>query len=761
MTTPSVTRSANRWLLFSGLTALLVVLFLVLERPLSTLLMGMLLAAFAAFLSWRVYQSLTTVVFGRRLEASAVGRFVLQHPIALTHILAVCGVYLLVLSGQQFEPSINWDTIPQATVLLIVGGITLGGAMMLARHSGIFPDLPVTQQTWVSSVPLTRTHWLLAGGGVICLALLAEYNGQLLHTGLILSIHLQFGLWVAGIGLIVAGLGGLRLQMPRFSRAGARELAPLLLILLLALSLRLWNLENSVRFLVDELDFTDAILTLETETERPLLKPFNKFGGFSMLYSYVQAHMVNIFGHNFTGLRIANILIGTLHVAALYALARQLFDRTTAIMAAFLLATFPAHVHFSRLGLTELPATLCGTAGLAFLTRAIIKDQRHDYVIAGALLGMTHYFHEGGRLLYTPLAFVWLIGLWWMCRFRFSLRGVGWMALTLVLVALPNYYALYGQGFPLTNRLATTSIALNAAYIDEIRASGESMLLLREQLLAPMLMFVHGTDRSLFYLGNTALVIPLIVPLFLAGLCTMVWRWRQPGMLLLLIWLAATVAGNSLLVISTIVPRYIIVFAGIALIMAAGLRYISRLILPQQILSQRVYHAVIIGFTVTLAAAQIYYYFGEHIPTFNEQSRKIWATTDAQDAASRSVDFPDGTAIHIISSVSLAPNYAAGLLTYLTPDKNLSLDFLTPEEVTADYLAALDVSIDQAFYIESKDTATLERIREYFYVLPEQYSPYPYITQQAQFLLYYAPYIRGYSENRVPGSRPEDVDSAP
>jgi hypothetical protein len=68
----------------------------------------------------------------------------------------------------------------------------------------------------------------------------------------------------------------------------------------------------------------------------------------------------------------------------------------------------------------------------------------------------------------------------------------------------------------------------------------------------------------------------------------------------------------------------------------------------------------------------------------------------------------------------------------------LTLNILTPDQVTPEYLATLSHRLDNAFYVEPSDQTTLALLRQYFELEPPQYSPYNLLVSQ-QFILYYAP----------------------
>jgi 4-amino-4-deoxy-L-arabinose transferase-like glycosyltransferase len=233
------------------------------------------------------------------------------------------------------------------------------------------------------------------------------FDSRSLFAGIALkdvSSDVQFLILCLGIGLAVYGLAGHPPPPPMTDKSKyatgqrfARLLVPVL-ILFLAFAARIWNLYDSNRFFIDELLHVAGIRAVSTDASTGILIPFSGIAAFPYIFPFLQHHAITIFGHNFLGLRVVSAVIGTLTVAALYVLGRSLFGRKTALIAAALLATFPPHLQFSRIGLNNIADPLFGTLALAFLGRGLMSNRRMDYVVGGAMLGLTHYFYEGGRL---------------------------------------------------------------------------------------------------------------------------------------------------------------------------------------------------------------------------------------------------------------------------------------------------------------------------------------------------------------------------
>ena len=162
---------------------------------------------------------------------------------------------------------------------------------------------------------------------------------------------------------------------------------------------------------MDELNFVSG-MTNFWKPNHPigLLTPMDNISPFTWLFPYWQSIFVGIFGRNMAAIRAVSAVIGGLTVPALYLLAQTLFNRRVGLLAAFLLATFPPHIHYSRIALLSITDPLMGTLALAFLARGLKRGTRLDFALAGVFLGLTQYFFEGGRLLFPALALAWVIG---------------------------------------------------------------------------------------------------------------------------------------------------------------------------------------------------------------------------------------------------------------------------------------------------------------------------------------------------------------
>lgn len=819
---------AVRWPLFVLVSIGLGWLLLNIKPPYSTILLAA--AAVGGIVTRPVVIRGVQRVFDHPLV-----RWLAQFRVALAYVLTVSAITLVAAGAYALEPTASVPLLREGMILLGLGGLLLGVAVILAARTPHVPMLPVPSAeklmyripfsgrailigvsllgllalTRVIQTPLPfetnpnqddlfvaviiafKTYsfmatispdvqfvLLLVGGlvlvwglgarrlgwlhgslflfGLLILTLLAEVNGKIFIPATLdpVSTNVQFWMLAFGVSLVVIGLG--QIGWPRLAQLNRRTVWLVGGLTALALGLRLLHLETSARFFVDELSFALGLQWTWVRPNLEILAPMESVAAFPNLFTYWQSQGVMLFGRTFFGLRVMSALLGALGVPALYLLARSLFDKWVALIAALLLATFPPHLHFSRLAISEIAGPLFGTLSLAFLARGLIDNRRGDYALGGAMLGMTHYFHEGSRVIYTPLAVLWVVAIVIIWRPRVQIAHLLLAGVTAVIVALPIYYTLVGMNRPMAARMVDNNSALDMVYWRALLNSGDFQRHIQDHVIPPFLIYVHLVENTFFYRGKTALLLTTVAPAFVLGLFYTVWRWRSPGMLLAALWWMAVTAGNTLMVDSAGSPRYVMVFPVLMLLAAVGLRYTLALMWPdavnptenqsdtsrytavtlfKQLGGQTVVLALL---AIGLAVIQTHYYFNIHLPIYNQQFRDSWGHRDAHDALLRSLDFPTDTQIHIISD-EYAPDefYMRGVLQYMA--NGYLLDTMTNEEFTVEYAEELPKDVDHAFFVDPRMEPVLNLLRLNFGTLPMPLES-PFDTPpEKQFLLYFFP----------------------
>lgn len=494
-------------------------------------------------------------------------------------VLVWLSVGCMIASAVGFLP--NSDNLIWPALLMLIGAVSLGAALWLRREWGI-PAL----RTGIDAGADGRVRILPLIVGMALLAFLG-LRGALglmpLEIYFATPIHVQVGLLVAAVTLLIVGAGGItRADFVRWRAAWIaqrREILLVLAIMALAFAVRVYHLD-AVRAFMDEGPFLDALVTMRDNPYVPLTSPMHPMASASRLFPFVQLVLSDIFGSTLTVFRLGAVLFGVLTVGAAYGLARLLFDHRIAWTAALLLAVFPPHIHMSRIGIYNIADPLFGVLALACFTQAVQTRRRLYFVLAGVNLGLLPYVYEGGELLFPPLLLLWAGLLAFNRNTRSSLRGIGWMLLVALLLALPVYYATVSYGMPLFTRLDDASAG--GGYLREVLLEPGGMSRLMEffsqRLLPPLLHYVHAPDPSLFYSGQTALILPPLVPLFLLGL---VHALRRGNGALLVLWVLLTALGNSLILHNNWTARFVVVMPAIAILCALGLRCTWEMVRPQ------------------------------------------------------------------------------------------------------------------------------------------------------------------------------------
>jgi 4-amino-4-deoxy-L-arabinose transferase-like glycosyltransferase len=587
---------------------------------------------------------------------------------------------------------------------------------------------------------LKTIRWPLLGLGMLCLALTAEMSGR--HFVALEALHGVSHHWQ----VLLLGGGMLCLLMATPSPAHKpspplawtrQERALLLGITALAFGLRVWRLDQEVRLFVDELLFSESLRRYWYEPNvRALGLMQNANAPYSQLYTYGMAWNVELLGRNFWGLRMLSVLCGTMGIPALYLLGRHLFDRPTAAIAALLLASLPAHLHFSRIALNQVGDPLFGTLALAFCLRGLQTCQRRDYLLGALAWGMTAYFYEGGRIVYFLLVPIWLgTGLlFWIPRSAGKM--ILWALLIGLMVMAPFYYVLWAEDLGFVPRLQTAG--WEGPGLSDRLSSPEGRRDYRDwHLRTAFGHYVFYPDPSLFYGGGEPLILSFALPFFFFGLAYCLYYWRSPA-LLLLIWVGGTALGNSLIRDSGFATRFANTFPALALLIALGLRTALQHWPPE-----RWRWGLLAAGAVALSLLQANHYFNHHLPLFNQQHRAL--KVDSSDAILRALELPPHTQIYLRDEANYA--YFQGMANFFRDDLKLMpyLEALNPQE-----LRQLRTDLGHAFFLLPNQTEEQAAILSLYegYQGPF-YTDNPDVPPERAYVLYYLP-----PKNQLPGLSP-------
>lgn len=653
----------------------------------------------------------------------------------------------LLLSAVAFFCVAAYLYVPESTQLyqgdiaIIIGSLTLFGSLWIKRRS-LHEQVVAHERHEVR--PYHPVHYSLIIISAFCLLLLAERNGYMLEMRWMvfwIDIHGQFLLFIIGIlcGLIgIAGLYPSDLNIiPRILKQHRREFLLVGLVTLIAYCLRWWQIENLVRTLMDEGPFLYRVVTLRHHTANPILHPISGVATFPHIYPYLQLLSAELFGSTIASFRLVSVLFGTLTIPPLYWLARQLFDRQIALVSSIFLATFPPHIHMSRNGINNIADPLPGVLAIACLVAAIQTKKKLYYVLAGIFYGLLPYFYEGGELLYGALIPIWIIWMVLVGGMKPNWGDIGRMLGIAMMIVFPVYYTNAMIDVPAFSRLSDAGLPDNILYYLLATENGAEQLqfYFRDFLLPPILHYFHAPDGSLFYGGETPLILSMFVPLFFLGVGYAIWHIRQWGALFIG-WIALTALGNSLVFIfNAWTARFVVAMPAVTLLMAVGLVITWRLLIKIPSNSSEIYikrmRLQMMLLVIIIAGWQVSYYFNQHIPFYNQQVGKLYGFYDAVFRASDENN--RGTTIYFIYDDYTQGQYTEPFFLY----KDRGLSFLMLESHLFDP-ATLDMNQDYAFYIRERDLSVLQKLDTYWHLDGPYYTWDTRIPRHERLLLYRA-----------------------
>ena len=129
---------------------------------------------------------------------------------------------------------------------------------------------------------------------------------------------------------------------------------------------------------------------------------------------------------NHIALKVGTALIGWLTISATFFLAREMFDDTIGILAAFFVAVMRWATAIARMGLRYPYTPFFAALSLYFVWRAMKHHNRNDFLIAGVTLGAGLYGYIPSRD--APLVALGLFFLWIIFDAQARTRKIDWRA---------------------------------------------------------------------------------------------------------------------------------------------------------------------------------------------------------------------------------------------------------------------------------------------------------------------------------------------
>ncbi len=341
------------------------------------------------------------------------------------------------------------------------------------------------------------------------------------------------------------------------------ELGTFTVIVLLAAFLRVYRLDQLPPGLhYDEAFNATMAQRVLAGIERPIF--FTEDLTEEPMAIYITSLSFALFGTSPWSLRLVSAMAGMLTVAALYFLARVLFQsRRGAALASFTLAILYWHVNFSRLGMEPIFLPLLLTLAMAFLWRALNRRGTRDYVLAGVFLAATQYTYKAA--LFVPILIAAFIGLeilldrkFWRQQWRGLMLGA--IVAVLFFAPLGLYLATHPEQFWERPGSVTATMTSETIVDHTIKVAG--------------MFWVHGDDNPRSNLPGRPALDPFLAMGFVVGVIVSVTQIRKTRARFLLLWLVVMSLPSVLTDFAPHFGRNIGATPAIALIVAYGFVFI-------------------------------------------------------------------------------------------------------------------------------------------------------------------------------------------
>ena len=446
---------------------------------------------------------------------------------------------------------------PWAVLLLLAASVLAVLAWSDVRWSPLFPADEGAQahlQTWRSGSALV----MLAGAVLL---------SALSHVAFLAAPHETFGaagwLWLGGIAAVLAAAALRAVDHVRQNDNEANshpawtwwEVAIVVLVAVLALALRLWDLRD-VPFNI----YPDEIMTgyvaerayLSGPTHTPVFSTLWGDVELPALWFAIVAGVLKLGGISLGVVRLPAALFGAATVLPFYGLVRGAWGRIAAITGASIMAFSAANVHYGRMALNNITTPFFWTVCFFFLMRGLRNRRPIDWALAGLAAGVSEHFYYGTRLLPFILgAFVvYLLIVHWH-RARHYMEQFGWLVLGYFIgfgpllsyfITHPGLYYGRGAGLMTWNRIP-------ASWHDLQQMWNTLWPIMSENLLG---ISTQSAQDIMYY---APLLLPAEAALLVLGLALFLWHWRHPAaFLMVLTGLGVIFVGGTLILYPNSAP---------------------------------------------------------------------------------------------------------------------------------------------------------------------------------------------------------------
>ncbi len=402
-------------------------------------------------------------------------------------------------------------------------------------------------------------------------------------------------MWLCGIGSALYGLG---YSTPNLSQIPGRIRRKLtlqnctipLVLFALAWGIRAWNLTGHPWIISG----TEAAFGLERAVISAGIQtnPFGTDGLTNpLLPLFFTTFAENLFGPSVFALRVLSPIVGAATVALTYLVGRRFWGQMAGLAAAILLIGSHTHIHYSRIGLTNIWDPFFMLASGALLLIAWQKKGRLAWLATGLVAGISFYFFTAGHLLpaILPLLVCTLAAtdeiraIWHksteetigFSQIRSMLAGVA-LSFIVMLPLLTTYLRHPGR---FSERLARQGVIQSNWIILQIANTGASRRQVwLGQILESLSFFspFPATDLSTYYGNWLGLLSPVPTVLFILGFVLALWQLKKHANQLVLWVMIITVFGAGILMSYPVQShRYLVLIPFLSILGGMGVQQLA------------------------------------------------------------------------------------------------------------------------------------------------------------------------------------------
>ncbi len=259
-------------------------------------------------------------------------------------------------------------------------------------------------------------------------------------------------------------------------------------------------------------------------------------------------------GNDLFGLYFGTVVMGTLSILAVYLLIWRLFDNHRLALITIILITInPAHIEYSRIP-SYIDPWMFGFFSLFLLIDGLKSRRKTSFAFSGILAAFTFMGYPSGR------AIIPMMGLVILSAFLFKREwikenyfGLIWLTGSFLFALGPNLIYILKDWGTFMKRADEVFVfsAYNHVHVRYSYETNSVLVIMWEQIKRTLFSFNFYNDKSPQFSYPHPIFNPIIAPLMVLGFFQALWKWKQPGYLIIVSSFLFVMVTGGILTIDT------------------------------------------------------------------------------------------------------------------------------------------------------------------------------------------------------------------